>query len=318
MDPKQFIKDILKGLPIAILARNIIRNMTGHYYSPLPSFKDIKQRRKELFKKEIPLDIDMNYNSQLEKLKHFSELSEDIPFYHEKKRIRFNIDNESFSYDDGPILHYMMRLLKPSKIIEIGSGHSSSCMLDTNNLYLDGKVEFTFIDICLKTLKGTLRSDDYNKVTLIEKGIQDVNLQIFEKLEENDILFIDSSHVSKIGSDLNTIMFDIIPRIKSGVHIHFHDIRYPFNYLEEDIDQRIYFNEAYVLRAFLQYNKSFKISFWLNYLLNSDNPEIEKLTSFLPLNKWAEKFGHNKTPRKNAMDKYSDAGGSIWLTKVQP
>lgn len=305
----RYIKNFLKSLPYLNLTRNILRNVTGHFYSPLPSFQEIKRKKAEIFRKGTPSAVDLNFESQLEKLKLFSEMQEGIPFYHEQKRIRFNIDNMSFSYDDAPILHYMMRLLQPSKIIEIGSGHSSACMLDTNELYLDGKVKFTFIDISLNDIRKMLRDGDLDKVTLLEKRIQDIDLRIFETLEANDILFIDSSHVMKIGSDLSAIFFDIMPRLRPGVYIHFHDIRYPFQYPETDIEQRIFWNEAYVLHAFLQYNDSFKIIFWLNFLLNTHNPAVKELISFLPLNDWAKKFSHNKMASEDDGNKYTDAGG---------
>lgn len=309
----KMIKKILKSLPYANIIRNYFRNVTGHYYSPLPSIKDIETRKKSIYDKNALEGIDLNYKEQVVKLRFFSKMYEEVPFYHDSKKNRFRIENDSFSYDDAPILHYMMRLLNPSRIIEIGSGSSSACMMDTNDLYMEGKVKFTFIDVNLNTLKGMLQEDDYGKVTLLEKGVQDVDFSIFKELEENDILFVDSSHVMKVGSDVHTILFDILPRLKKGVHIHLHDVRYPFQYLEEDLKQRIFWNEAYILRAFLQYNESFKISFWLNYLLNSQ-PSLVKETAFLPLDRWAIRFGH---PDRDINHKYSCAGGSIWLTKAK-
>ncbi len=308
------IKKILKSLPYAFIIRNYFRNVTGHYYSPLPSMQDIENRKKSIYDKSAPEGIALNYKEQIEKLGLFSKMHEEIPFYDESRRIRFDINNDSFSYDDAPVLHYMMRVVSPARVVQIGVGASSACMLDTNDLYLDGKTEFCFIDVCLNDLKAILQDGDSNRITMIASMVQDVDLKVFDELEENDILFIDSSHVMKVGSDVNTIIFDILPRLKKGVHIHLHDVRYPFQYLEEDFKQKIFWNEAYILRAFLQYNESFRISFWLNYLLNS-KPYLVNETSFLPLNKWAIRFGHSDNA--DISHKYSGAGGSIWLTKVK-
>ncbi len=308
------IKKILKSLPYANIIRNSFRNVTGHYYSPLPSMKDTKNRKKSIYDKNIPEGIDLNYKEQVEKLELFSRMHEEIPFYDHSRRIRFDINNNSFSYDDAPILHYMMRAVSPVRVVQIGVGASSACMLDTNDLYLNGKTGFCFIDVCLNDLKAILQDGDSSKITMIESMVQDVSLQVFEELESNDILFIDSSHIMKIGSDVHTIIFDILPHLKKGVHIHIHDVRYPFQYPEEDFQQKIFWNEAYILRAFLQYNESFRISFWLNYLLNS-NPSLIEETSFLPLNKWAIRFGH--TDNTDSSSKHTGAGGSIWLTKVK-
>jgi len=272
-------------------------------------------RKKSIYDKDLPEGIDLNYKEQVEKLEIFSRMHEETPFYDESRNIRFDINNNSFSYDDAPILHYMMRAVSPARVVQIGVGASSACMLDVNDLYLKGKTEFYFIDVSLKDLKAILLDDDYSRITMMESMVQDVNLKVFEKLASNDILFIDSSHIIKIGSDVHTILFDVFPRLKKGVHIHIHDVRYPFQYLEQDVKQRTFWNEAYILRAFLQYNESFRISFWLNYLINVHYHELEELLHCLPLNGWAERFG-NREEKIQAI-KYAGAGGSIWLTKVK-
>jgi hypothetical protein len=99
-----------------------------------------------------------------------------------------------------------------------------------------------------------------------------VDTSHFQQLEAGDILFIDSTHVTKAGSDVNQIMFDILPVLRPGVLIHFHDICYPFEYPKEWILTGRYWNEAYLLRAFLQYNSSFEIVFFNSYMgqLHSD------------------------------------------------
>jgi len=78
------------------------------------------------------------------------------------------------------------------------------------------------------------------------------------------MLFVDSSHVSKAGSDLNHILFNILPRLNEGVILHFHDIFYPFEYPKTWVcgDSWHSWHEAYLLKAFLMYNNSFEIIFW--------------------------------------------------------
>ncbi len=151
--------------------------------------------------------------------------------------------------------------------------------------------------------------NDEMKINMLEMPIQDVDLTIFEKLEANDLLFIDSSHVSKIGSDLHTIMFEILPILKNGVYIHFHDIRFPFEYSRELINSKVFWNEAYLLRSFLMFNNSFQIEFWLNCLLNFENNTNQSKFDFLPLNEWDRLFNNSKGDIKGA-------GGSIYLKKV--
>ena len=111
-----------------------------------------------------------------------------------------------------------------------------------------------------------LRSGDLDKHEVIPKVVQDVPLSRFDELRKNDILFIDSSHVSKTGSDVNYIFFEILPRLRSGVLIHVHDVPYPFEYGEDIVYEGRAWNEAYVLRAFLQFNRAFELLLYPSYL----------------------------------------------------
>jgi hypothetical protein len=283
--------------------------VSGHYYSVIPSLKHIKKNENSIYRINDSIDaISLNQSTQLQLLSKFETLAKAQSFNFKDTSRRFNIDNNSFSYDDAPILHYMLRHIKPRRVIEIGSGNSSAVMLDTQDIFFkNNPIEFTFIDIDLDNLRTVLLKQDSEAVQLIEKPIQSVDLAIFDCLEKNDLFFVDSSHVSKIGSDLHTILFEILPRLKSGVYIHFHDIRFPFQYQKALTYQKIFWNEAYLLRAFLMYNNDFEIIFWLNYLVNSKLRDKKKL-DFLPLKLWDAKFNNNQND-------FSGAGGSIYLQK---
>ena len=91
-------------------------------------------------------------------------------------------------------------------------------------------------------------------------------MDFFEILQSGDILFIDSTHIAKTGSDVNHILFDILPILKSGVLIHFHDVSYPFEYPKEWVYMGRNWNENYFLRAFLMYNNNFEIILFSDYL----------------------------------------------------
>ena len=283
--------------------------VSGHYYSVIPSLEDVNNRSEMIYKTDKLGGININMDEQRKNLKELQLLHDQAPF-HSSRLKRFQIENGSFSYDDAPVLHYMLRKIKPRQIIEIGSGNSSALMLDTNEYYMNNSIkEFTFIDIDLTLFKSNLIENDEMKINMLEMPIQDVDLTIFEKLEANDLLFIDSSHVSKIGSDLHTIMFEILPILKNGVYIHFHDIRFPFEYSRELINSKVFWNEAYLLRSFLMFNNSFQIEFWLNCLLNFENNTNQSKFDFLPLNEWDRLFNNSKGDIKGA-------GGSIYLKKV--
>jgi predicted O-methyltransferase YrrM len=282
----------------------------GHFYSVIPSIVSVTERASEIFSRTADVNaVDLDPAKQIEIMRDFNLMMKHPHFYSPEKRKRFDIDNDYFSYDDAPILHCMMRRLRPKRIIEIGSGHSSACMLDTSEFYLNDSVEFTFIDVNCSNLRRVILETDLPKVRIYERPIQEVDLAIFSALQANDLLFIDSSHVMKTGSDLQTIFFKILPMLAPGVCIHFHDIQYPFEYPMDSIKKGFFWNESYVLRAFLMYNREFEVTFWLNYLINMNSPEVTELLKIFPLSEWDRRFN-------NGAKAFSSAGGSIYITKM--
>lgn len=234
----------------------------GHYYSPIPLLDEISANEKVIFG-NVPRDIpgvSLNEQEQLLLLEEFKDIYKELPFQPGKTAdLRYFFDNPSYSYSDAIFLYCMIRRVKPRRIIEVGSGYSSCVMLDTNELHFDGSIALTFIDPYPELLLSLVRESDQERIRIISRRIQDVELGEFESLEANDILFIDSSHVSKVHSDVNRIFFDILPRLREGVFIHFHDVFFPFEYPRDWIYEGRAWTEAYLLRAFLMYNRSFRI-----------------------------------------------------------
>jgi hypothetical protein len=150
-------------------------------------------------------------------------------------------------------------------------------MLDINDLFLNKEVDFTFIEPFPDRLLSLLTENDKSKVKVETKPVQEVELSIFSSLEANDILFIDSSHVAKINSDVLHIIFHILPRLKKGVIIHFHDVLWPFEYPKNWLEEGRAWNEAYFLRAFLQNNVSFEILYFNSYMALHHMNMLEKM-----------------------------------------
>lgn len=204
--------------------------------------------------------IDLREAEQLALLKAFEPYYDEIPFYHEKTDdLRYFFDNPAYSYSDAVFLYCMIRHLKPKRIIEVGSGYSSCVSLDTNELYFNNEIQNTFIEPYPDLVLSLIKKEDKRRINLISTDLQDVNLTLFSALEANDILFIDSTHVAKVDSDVNYVFFEILPSLPAGVYIHFHDVFYPFEYPKEWVYENRAWNELYMLRAFLEYNKAFRI-----------------------------------------------------------
>jgi hypothetical protein len=241
----------------------------GHFYSPIPNLDQVRLDESSIFEQipEAMVGIDLSEALQLKLLDEFKAYYTELPFTAQKTpELRYFFENSSYSYSDAITLFCMIRHAKPKRIIEIGSGNSSCVILDTNELFFSSGIKVTCIEPYPELLLSLIRSTDEKCIRLIPKRLQDVGLDAFEELEANDILFVDSTHVCKVNSDVNRILFEILPALKSGVYVHFHDIFYPFEYPRRWIYEGRAWNEAYALRAFLQFNSAFRIVFFNTYL----------------------------------------------------
>lgn len=255
----------------------------GHFYSPVPMRGEAERHVASTFSSVSPNvpGIDMRGDAQLEMLGRISSLYADLPFNSGKQpNLRYYYENPAFGYGDAIILNGILRLFKPTRVVEVGSGYSSAMMLDTNEQWLDSLIDFTFIEPYPDLLKSLLKDWDAGKVHILGDRVQDVDASVFDKLERDDILFVDSTHVSKTGSDVNHIIFNVLPDLASGVLVHFHDIIYPFEYPEEWVKTGIAWNEAYLLRAFLMNNNDFEVVIHNNYLWRFHR---DRLAEALPL-----------------------------------
>ncbi|WP_169578577.1 class I SAM-dependent methyltransferase [Salinimicrobium terrae] len=166
-------------------------------------------------------------------------------------------------------------------------------MMDTNDLFFNNEIDLTFIEPFPDNRLRHLIGKAEEQVKIIEEEVQAVNLDLFKGLETGDILFVDSSHVVKTGSDVHFILKKVLPILKKGVLIHFHDIHFPFEYPKDWVLNGFGWNEVYYIHAFLMYNGEFKIRMFNDFLSKCHS---EKITSipFMP----------------------KAAGSSLWLEKA--
>jgi predicted O-methyltransferase YrrM len=242
----------------------------GHFYSPLPSRDEIAAVFARGGFGPPFADVDLNEGGQVARLERFARFYPEQP-YPERATAgrRFYLDNPSYGHFDAIMLWSMLREAQPKRIIEVGSGFSSAAMLDARDHGRIGAPEFTFIDPDMARLRPLLRSGDEGRVTLIEKIVQEVPLDTFAALRENDVLFIDSSHVSKIGSDVNRLFFDVLPALAPGVIIHIHDVAGNLDYPREWLEEGRAWNEQYLLRAFLMNNPAYRVELFTGWLFNT-------------------------------------------------
>lgn len=265
----------------------------GHFYSQYPDINAIKDRRNYLYDENKPLlGINFNESVQLDFLRKMSEMYKNVPDWKNGEGYRAKYGNSAFSPGDMIGLCSMLQVLKPKRMIEVGSGWSSAVTLDTNEILFRNAIELSFIEPYPQVLEAILKEED--RVHLRVEGLESVEFEFFQKLDAGDILFIDSTHVSKMGSDVNYLFFEILPRLKEGVYVHLHDIFYPFEYpWEWVVEKGRAWNELYLLRAFLQNNSDWEIIFFQN-MMEKKYPEMfmEKWPVDMPIH-----------------------GGSFWMRK---
>lgn len=189
-------------------------------------------------------------------------------------RSQFYLGNGWFEKIDAEMLYSIVREFKPRKIVEIGSGFSTRLSMQAIHKNLqesrNHECEFLAIEpypkrIAANEFPGTMR--------LIECPVQAVELQLFEQLQENDILFVDSSHICKTGSDVVFEVCEILPRLRKGVLVHVHDIYLPYEYPKLwVVEDRNTYNEQYILQAFLAFNSRFEV-LWASYYMKTKYAE---------------------------------------------
>ncbi len=234
----------------------------GHYYSPMPSLADIEAhaRVSALPSPESLAGIDLRLDVQLRLLSELRRFYVDQPFSVEQAEgMRYYFENDVYGYSDAILLHCLLRHLQPRRIVEVGSGFSSAVILDTVDLFLDSSTRVTFVEPYAERLFALMKPGDLDRATLVREPVQSVDLGLFGDLEAGDVLLIDSTHVSKLGSDVNHHVFQVLPQLRPGVYVHFHDIFYPFEYPVAWAKEGRAWNEAYLLRAFLSFNAAYEI-----------------------------------------------------------
>lgn len=267
------------------LGFHVTRN---NFYSPIPDTMtltdDVWSRSSEL------VGLDLQEGRQLELLQQFSSnfKSEYDSFPKTQANPHeYYVGIPSFGPVDAAILYCMIRYFQPRRIIEVGCGSStllSAMALLKNERETGQRSELISIDpypneILKKGIPGLSR--------LVVSRVELVPLSEFTSLEKNDILFIDSSHVLRIGGDVQYEYLEVFPRLKKGVLVHAHDIFLPREYPKRWVmDWKNFWNEQYLLQAFLYFNSAFEI-LWAGSYMHLRHPEALK-----------EAFGnytHNRT-----------------------
>ncbi len=232
----------------------------GHFYSPIASPEDLREREARIWSQvEAMPGIDLNIEGQLALLNDLRPYVSliDYPVDQPDDPTTYFYGNDQYPVLDAEFLFTALCHFKPREVVEVGSGFSSLVTADVNRRIFGKKMAFS----CIEPYPRQFLLDGIDGITrLVRQKVEDVDVSFFDRLGAGDILIIDSSHVAKIGSDVNHLFFEVLPRVRPGVLVHVHDIFLPDEYHKVwMIDQGRNWNEQYLLRAFLQGNKQWEI-----------------------------------------------------------
>ncbi len=242
-----------------------IHVLPAHYYSALANIRELKVSKenwaKPLTMKGIECTIPVQENNCKEICKPFQIEYQGNANYKEGVEKHYG---PGYGYIEAQALHAVIRYYKPKKIIEVGSGVSTFCSWKAVVKNKEETGKNTDITCIEPYPSATLLK--MQEITVLQKKVQDCDFEIFEELEANDLLFIDSSHTVKPGSDVNFLILEVLPRLKPGVIVHFHDIYFPYNYQRDILYNFLQWNETALLHAFLINNNEFGIIMSLSML----------------------------------------------------
>ena len=244
-----------------------------HYYEPLFNPRHL---RFPLHQDRSLPGIDLNIQGQLSLLDRFSYAEELRRFPRRASgKAEYFYANRNFGPGDAEYLYSLIRLHKPARIVEIGSGMSTLMALNAIDANRKEVASYACRHVCVEPYEMPWLSD-LKGVEVVRSVVQSVDKDLFRPLGENDILFIDSSHVIRPQGDVICEYLEILPILRSGVLIHVHDIFTPRDYPEEWVlDQVRFWNEQYLVEAFLSFNSAFRVVGAVNFLAHHHRDQIE-------------------------------------------
>ncbi len=258
------LHDLPFMFPLMVKAFRLLQsagvNVTpNHFYWPIPEIEQLEKRDWPIF--SFPGDCDFDLKKQIELARELnSGYGQECRFLDESRTGEYHYNNGYFEAVDAEIAYGMVRHFKPNRVIEIGTGYSTRVLaaalqknFERDNL--DGKL--ISVDPYPERFTENCWSQ---RVVQIPVVIQDLELEFFDTLESGDILFIDSSHVVSVGSDVVREYLQVLPRLKPGVLVHVHDIFLPSDYPRKAVLENLWFwSEQYLLQAFLSFNNKFEV-----------------------------------------------------------
>jgi predicted O-methyltransferase YrrM len=249
-----------------------------HYYTPIPDYRWLNENKAVWCRRVDLTGVEWDLHRQLTWLREQCD-----PFYGEVRGLKVYSDAVDGAYGPGygpvesQVLHCVCRKVKPKRIIEVGCGVSTACMLHAIRLNSsEGSPECALTSVEPFPSAALSGLPD---IELVPAMVQTLPLAFFDQLQAGDILFIDSTHSVKTGSDVLYLYLEVLPRLKPGVLVHIHDIFLPYLYQRDVLDQYFDWQETVLLLALLKGNAGLRVLASLSALHYDASTELQTLLS---------------------------------------
>jgi hypothetical protein len=193
---------------------------------------------------------------------------------------RYFTENGSFGLRDGAVLWGLLRRLRPTRVIELGSGYST--MLIAEALGANDASGIEARHVVIDPYPGEALDVISRQYELIRRSVTDVENDRFAELREDDVLFVDTTHTVKVGGDVAQVVLELLPLLDAGVFVHFHDVFLPYEYPRRFFELGYNWTEQYLLQAFLQFNETFEVVAPLHQLAVEDESVFAALDGLSP------------------------------------
>lgn len=261
-----------------LLQRVGVFPIRNHYYEPL---FDTRQLRKSLRADRYLPGLDLNVEGQtafIKSMNYKTELKE-FPLNSDNK-LQFHYNNPSFNPGDASFLYSFIRHTRPSVVIEIGSGNSTLIAHHAIERNRKEDKNYSCDHICIEPYEAAWL--ERLGLRVVRQPVETVDLDLFRKLEAGDLLFVDSSHIIRPQGDVLFEYLEVFSTLNTGVFIHIHDIFTPKDYSDDYVLRDVRFwNEQYLLEAFLYHNDAFEVIAALNYLYHDHYDELRRICYIL-------------------------------------
>jgi hypothetical protein len=249
-----------------------------HYYTPVPDYAWLRANKEAWTGRASLAGVHWDLDEQLQWLEEMCR-----SYYHEVAGLRFYREaaarglGPGFGEIESQVLHCFIRTQAPPRIIEVGSGVSTACLLHASDINVqEGRPGSQIVAVEPYPKKAF---SHVGKITHIKQPCQTVPISLFEQLQSGDLLFVDCSHAVKVGSDVIRIYLDIIPSLPPGVFIHIHDIYLPYLYPRSVLFYPFGWQETALLLALLINNQHLSVLACMSALHYERNDKLVTLLS---------------------------------------